>query len=42
MSLPFADELNAAGFGITDLDVFYENGSPPFVGALSLGIARAE
>ena len=34
------DLLTAAGFTITDLDVFYEEGTPKFVGADSLGVAR--
>ena len=42
LSRPIVGELNVAGFSITDLDVFYEKGSPRFVGALSLGIARVE
>jgi ubiquinone/menaquinone biosynthesis C-methylase UbiE len=42
LSRPIVNELNVAGFSITDLDVFYEKGTPRFVGALSLGIARAE
>jgi ubiquinone/menaquinone biosynthesis C-methylase UbiE len=33
--------LTNAGFEITELDVFYEDGSPKFVGANSLGVARA-
>jgi ubiquinone/menaquinone biosynthesis C-methylase UbiE len=32
--------LESAGFTITDLDVFYEEGTPKFFGALSLGSAR--
>jgi SAM-dependent methyltransferase len=42
LSRPIVNELNVAGFSITDLDVFYEKGTPRFAGALSLGIARAE
>ena len=33
------DLLTAAGFTITELDVFYEDGTPKFVGADSLGTA---
>jgi ubiquinone/menaquinone biosynthesis C-methylase UbiE len=36
-----ADLLTGAGFTITELDVFYEDGSPKFLGADSLGVARA-
>jgi ubiquinone/menaquinone biosynthesis C-methylase UbiE len=35
------DRLRDAGFTITDLDVYYEDGSPKFVGANSLGTARS-
>lgn len=33
------DLLTAAGFTINELDVFYEEGTPKFVGAESLGVA---
>jgi ubiquinone/menaquinone biosynthesis C-methylase UbiE len=33
--------LEAAGFEITDVDIFYEDGAPRFVGADSLGTARS-
>jgi SAM-dependent methyltransferase len=33
--------LTGAGFIITEIDVFYEDGSPKFLGADSLGIARS-
>ncbi len=36
---PIVDLLTAAGFTITDLDVFYEKGAPKFAGADSLGTA---
>ena len=36
-----ADLLRGAGFEITEVDVFYEDGSPKFLGADSLGSARA-
>ena len=39
LTRPIVDLLTAAGFTITDLDVFYEKGAPKFVGADSLGIA---
>jgi SAM-dependent methyltransferase len=41
LTRPVADLLQAAGFTITDLDVFYEKGSPKSVGAFSLGVAVA-
>jgi len=40
LTRPIVDLLTAAGFTITELDVFYEDGSPKFVGANSLGVAR--
>ncbi len=39
LTRPVADMLTAAGFTITDLDVFYEDGTPKPLGALSLGVA---
>jgi SAM-dependent methyltransferase len=36
---PIVDLLNAAGFTIKELDVFYEKGAPKFAGADSLGTA---
>jgi SAM-dependent methyltransferase len=36
---PVVDLLTTAGFTITELDVFYEKGSPKFAGADSLGTA---
>jgi SAM-dependent methyltransferase len=41
LTRPIADLLIAAGFTITEVDVFYEEGSPKFVGANSLGVARS-
>jgi ubiquinone/menaquinone biosynthesis C-methylase UbiE len=35
-----ADLLTDAGFTITELDVFYEQGAPKVLGAQSLGVAR--
>ena len=39
LTRPVADLLTSAGFTITDLDVFYEEGTPKPVGANSLGAA---
>ena len=39
LTRPVVDLLTAAGFTITELDVFYEEGSPKFLGADSLGDA---
>jgi SAM-dependent methyltransferase len=39
LTRPITDLLTAAGFTITELDVFYEEGSPKFLGADSLGVA---
>ncbi|QTE29228.1 class I SAM-dependent methyltransferase [Pengzhenrongella sicca] len=39
LARPIVDLLTAAGFTVTDLDVFYEKGSPRFGGADSLGVA---
>ena len=36
-----ADLLTATGFTISELDVFYEEGAPKFLGADSLGVAVA-
>jgi ubiquinone/menaquinone biosynthesis C-methylase UbiE len=36
------DMLTDAGFTITEVDAYYEDGSPKFLGANSLGIARAD
>ena len=41
LTRPIVDLLTAAGFTITELDVFYEDGAPKPVGAASLGIATA-
>jgi SAM-dependent methyltransferase len=41
LTRPIVDLLTAAGFTITELDVFYEDGSPKFVGANSLGVAQS-
>jgi len=39
LTRPIVDLLNTAGFTITELDVFYEDGAPKLVAADSLGIA---
>ena len=39
LTRPVVDLLTSAGFTITDLDVFYEEGAPKPVGANSLGAA---
>jgi SAM-dependent methyltransferase len=39
LTRPIVDLLSTAGFTITALDVFYEDGAPKFVGADSLGVA---
>ena len=39
LTRPTVDLLESAGFTITAVDVFYEDGSPKFIGADSLGTA---
>jgi SAM-dependent methyltransferase len=39
LTRPIVDLLGAAGFTITELDVFYEKGAPKVLGAASLGTA---
>ena len=39
LTRPIVDTLTGAGFTIDEVDVFYEDGSPKFVGANTLGIA---
>lgn len=41
LTRPIVDLLTTAGFTITELDVFYEEGTPKFVAADSLGIASS-
>jgi ubiquinone/menaquinone biosynthesis C-methylase UbiE len=41
LTRPIPDLIRSNGFEIADLDVYYEEGSPKFVGANSLGVARA-
>jgi SAM-dependent methyltransferase len=42
LTRPIVDLLEHAGFTITEVDVFYEEGTPKFVGANSLGAAVSE
>lgn len=39
LTRPVADMLSSAGFTITEIDEFYEEGAPKFLGADSLGAA---
>jgi SAM-dependent methyltransferase len=39
LTRPIADRLGAAGFTITEVDRFYEDGAPKFLTAQSLGVA---
>lgn len=39
LTRPVVQLLSDAGFTITELDVFYEDGAPKFIGADSLGVA---
>jgi SAM-dependent methyltransferase len=39
LTRPIADLISGAGFTIADMDRFYEDGSPKFMGADSLGFA---
>jgi ubiquinone/menaquinone biosynthesis C-methylase UbiE len=41
LTRPVVELLTAAGFTITELDVFYEDGTPKALGAHSLGIAQS-
>lgn len=38
---PIADLIKGAGFAITELDTYYEQGSPKFLGWHSLGVATS-
>lgn len=40
LTRPIADLVASAGFAVERLDVYYEDGSPKFLGANSLGLAR--
>lgn len=42
LTRPIPELLTGAGFTLTELDVFYEEGVPRFVGAMSLGSAVRE
>jgi ubiquinone/menaquinone biosynthesis C-methylase UbiE len=41
LTRPVVDLLQGAGFTIAELDVYYEKGTPKFLGANSLGVARS-
>ena len=41
LTRPVADLVTGAGFTITELDVYYEDGSPKFLGANSRGVAQS-
>jgi ubiquinone/menaquinone biosynthesis C-methylase UbiE len=41
LTRPIVDLVRGAGFEISELDTYYEQGSPKFVGAHALGVARA-
>ena len=41
LTRPVTELLTGAGFTISEVDVFYEDGSPKFMGANSLGIAQS-
>ena len=41
LTRPVVELLTTAGFAITDLDVFYEEGTPKVLGADSLGVASS-
>jgi ubiquinone/menaquinone biosynthesis C-methylase UbiE len=41
LTRPIVDRIEAAGFSIAELDVFYEESTPKPLGADSLGVARA-
>jgi SAM-dependent methyltransferase len=40
LTRPIVDLLTGAGFTITEVDIYYEEGSPKALGANSLGVAR--
>jgi SAM-dependent methyltransferase len=42
LTRPIVDLLSAAGFNVTEVEVFYERGAPKFLSAISLGIATSE
>jgi SAM-dependent methyltransferase len=41
LNRPIVDQLRDAGFTIDAVDVYYEEGTPKFLGANSLGVARS-
>jgi ubiquinone/menaquinone biosynthesis C-methylase UbiE len=41
LTRPVVDLVTGAGFMITELDVYYEEGTPKFLGANSLGVAQS-
>ena len=41
LNRPIVELITEAGFTVPSVDVFYEKGSPKFVGAFSLGVAEA-
>ncbi len=41
LTRPIVDLVKAAGFTISELDVFYDKGAPKFLAANSLGVAIA-
>jgi ubiquinone/menaquinone biosynthesis C-methylase UbiE len=41
LTRPVADLVRGAGFEITELDTYYEKGSPKFLGANSRGVAQS-
>ena len=41
LTRPIADTLTRAGFTITELDTYYDDGAPKIFGAMSLGIAQS-
>jgi len=41
LNRPIVDLIRGAGFEIAELDEYYEQGSPKFMGAHSLGVARS-
>jgi SAM-dependent methyltransferase len=40
LTRPIPDLLAGAGFAVTEIDVYYEQRSPKFLGASTLGVAR--
>jgi ubiquinone/menaquinone biosynthesis C-methylase UbiE len=40
LNRPIVELLNGAGFAVTEVDVYYEKGTPKVFGANSLGVAR--